>query len=661
MNLNADVLFVTATKVESKAIFDVFRSVNGHTPEPIPIGDRIYHNLGIINETNVFMVQSEMGTGGLGASLMTVQKGIFALSPSAVIMTGIAFGINAEKQSIGDVLVSQQLLLYELQRVSTEQGKLQLIPRGDQPHASPWLFDRFRSADLYWDETKPKVRFGLILSGEKLVDNIDFREQLCEFAPEAIGGEMEGAGLYVACQDAKVDWILVKSICDWADGKKSQYKDEQQLLAANNAANFVLHVLQQAPLKREGRRLEPNASKLLDNKTNTAQVTILLNKDTHEFTSEEQASFIFALSRIVNVAPDQIQILHVVQGSLLLTVEMPEEAAKVLRALYLQKTPAFQSLEIAKVELRQPSKIAKAKSKISIGRFVVDWIVLQHAEYRQGKIKFTYNNELTPLPQDLEQMKTNLINQQIAYPTFINTQICKLLDFEVGELLLTESKTEPFLRILLGPTDYFSFLVTNRNVGNLVRDSYLNSVDITESPVPEFANPFSIIVNLVTKDGFLIIRKHIDKSDYIRGKLSTSIKELMNPRIDMDTDQVPDPNRTAIRGVKEEMGIDLHTRDINYTTFGIQPDVCDYSLIGWSLLKENRKEIESINNSLVIDKWESKLLFVPCKPDSIAKLVYRHWDRWYSVDLASVILCLIQVGYSDTDIITAFERRALTD
>ena len=198
------------------------------------------------------MVQSEMGSGGLGASQQTVQKGIAALSPAAVIMVGIAFGVNAEKQSIGDILVSQQLRLYELRRVGThEEGGVELILRGDRPHASPRLINLFQSAHLYWEDEKAKVRFGLILTGEKLVDNVDFRQQLRQFEQEAIGGEMEGAGLYVACQDAKVDWILVKAICDWADGKKGQDKDERQRLAARNAADFVLTALQQVSLKQE--------------------------------------------------------------------------------------------------------------------------------------------------------------------------------------------------------------------------------------------------------------------------------------------------------------------------------------------------------------------------------------------------------------------------
>ena len=144
-------------------------------------------------------------------------------------MVGIAFGVNAKKQSVGEVLISQQLMLYELQRIGTskDNAKSLVIPRGDRPHASSWLLDRFHNAEAYWDD-RFKVSFGLILSGEKLVDNVDFREQLKQFEPEAIGGEMEGAGLYTACQDAKVDWILVKAICDWADGNKKRNKKENQ-------------------------------------------------------------------------------------------------------------------------------------------------------------------------------------------------------------------------------------------------------------------------------------------------------------------------------------------------------------------------------------------------------------------------------------------------
>jgi nucleoside phosphorylase/tetratricopeptide (TPR) repeat protein len=258
--MHADVLIVTATKVESKAVLQVFQEATGQAPRAVQVGERIYQNLGVVNGMRVLLAQSEMGAGGLGASHQTVQKGIDALTPSAVIMVGIAFGVDPQKQSIGDILVSKQLKLYEPRRVGTDsEGRVKIITRGDQPHASPRLVNYFTGVEWNWDDSKPKVHVGLILSGEKLVDNIDFRQHLLDLEPDAIGGEMEGAGLYVACQDRKVDWILVKAICDWADGNKSEDKNNRQRLAAYNAASFALHVLQHASLRDSKIPSEPIA------------------------------------------------------------------------------------------------------------------------------------------------------------------------------------------------------------------------------------------------------------------------------------------------------------------------------------------------------------------------------------------------------------------
>jgi len=42
-----------------------------------------------------------------------------------------------------------------------------------------------------------------MLSGEKLVDNLQFRQELEQKEPEALGGEMEGHGLYVAARHSR--------------------------------------------------------------------------------------------------------------------------------------------------------------------------------------------------------------------------------------------------------------------------------------------------------------------------------------------------------------------------------------------------------------------------------------------------------------------------
>jgi nucleoside phosphorylase len=207
--------------------------------------------LGNVNGKKIWLVQSEMGAGGPGGAHETVGQAIRELNPEEVIMVGIAFGSNREKQKIGDVLVAKQLHMYEPQRRNTER----VIPRGDKASASPRLLQRFRNAKLDWHTAN--VHFGLVLSGDKLIDDDEFVRELLSREPEAIGGEMEGAGLYVPCQAAKKDWILVKAVCDWADGKKSNDKTKRQLKAACNAAHFVWHALAHAP-KRPDHQSDPD-------------------------------------------------------------------------------------------------------------------------------------------------------------------------------------------------------------------------------------------------------------------------------------------------------------------------------------------------------------------------------------------------------------------
>jgi nucleoside phosphorylase len=236
-----DVLLVTVTEVEAQAVISLVEKKFNQKCVPIFDKVNVYYDLGVIGGARIAMLRSQMGSGGPGGAALAVADAIQNLSPSVVLMVGIAFGVNPHKQKIGDILVSQQVLDYNPQRIGTGQdGEQTITPRGDKASASPMLIQRFQHGQLRWQG--PKVEFGLILSGGALVDNIDYRDQLRELAPEAIGGEMEGTGLYSAAYRQQTHWILVKAICDWADGQKSRNKKKRQAQAAQNAAAFTIYV-----------------------------------------------------------------------------------------------------------------------------------------------------------------------------------------------------------------------------------------------------------------------------------------------------------------------------------------------------------------------------------------------------------------------------------
>lgn len=157
-----------------------------------------------------------------------------------LLWLALHLGLIKASSHIGDVLVSQQLQLYDFHRVNDDAS---LALRGDKPHASTRPLNWARHAKLDWPAENVKVEIGLILSGDKLIDNHDYRQTLSKLIPGAIGGEMEAAGLYVACQNAQVEWIMIKAICDWADGHKAKKKEANQKKAATNAAQFALHLL----------------------------------------------------------------------------------------------------------------------------------------------------------------------------------------------------------------------------------------------------------------------------------------------------------------------------------------------------------------------------------------------------------------------------------
>src|SRR5258707_5162093 len=244
----ADVLLVTATLIEARAVLNMHK--NRHQSR-FDARNR-YHDLGVIGGARVALVlQSSMGAGGLGGARFTVYEGIQTLHPSAVIMVGIACGLQPGQQRPGDILVSEHLVSYEPQRIGTQQHTAESLihHRGERVPASARTLGLFKNGSLLLNHTAwpqpPQIFFGPVLSGDKLLDNIGVREALLQQEPKAIGLEMEGIGLYEVATRAYVDWLLVKAISDWGDGKKSEYKEQHQELAAENAARFTLEIIAQ--------------------------------------------------------------------------------------------------------------------------------------------------------------------------------------------------------------------------------------------------------------------------------------------------------------------------------------------------------------------------------------------------------------------------------
>lgn len=241
MKKEIDVVIITATDVELSSVT--------HLLKPYPRRKKILlvysgpetYYLGKFGAYNTVVTKCRMGAIGEGSVILATEQAQRLWNPKAIIMVGIAFGKDPTKQKIGDVLVASQIISYEQQRVGEE-----IIYRGSIPPSNTILLNRFENVQN-WQFARPDGSYcslivGSILSGEKLVDNPDFKATLFQKFPQAVGGEMEGAGLCAATRRVGTAWILVKSICDWGDGKKHK---KHQPLAAAAAADLVHYVLSQ--------------------------------------------------------------------------------------------------------------------------------------------------------------------------------------------------------------------------------------------------------------------------------------------------------------------------------------------------------------------------------------------------------------------------------
>ena len=166
---------------------------------------------------------------------------------SMIIGVGVACGVE-KRADILDVLVADKVSNYD-------QAKLQeggYLSRGLIMPASDVLTDLFRQTIPWPDDNikkrldkhnipKPKIKQGVILSGPYLINDKSKKKEIIDnFAPEAIGIEMEAAYLFKAAVNIQIQMTIVKAVCDFGDGNKNDhFQPTAALLAANCVKNYL--------------------------------------------------------------------------------------------------------------------------------------------------------------------------------------------------------------------------------------------------------------------------------------------------------------------------------------------------------------------------------------------------------------------------------------
>lgn len=200
----------------------------------------------------VLMQTADMGYSEVDAVINTLNSAIAIFKPRFIVMPGIAAGMDKEI-NIGDVVIAKQIIGYEIKKIGKKENILRCPSY--YSHRMFNLFNGIPTLDfnMKWeceltDENEiinksPKIYKGIMLSGEKLLDNRNFKKQLLLEFKEAKALDMEGLGVASASIFNRVyDWIVIKGISDLGDGKKKTNKDKNQKFAMQNAIKVLKEV-----------------------------------------------------------------------------------------------------------------------------------------------------------------------------------------------------------------------------------------------------------------------------------------------------------------------------------------------------------------------------------------------------------------------------------
>lgn len=233
-------IITCANSIEEEALRKILATDRGYAPKLMLTAETTYWDLGRIGETECFLVRTDSGSVGGAASLATLQDAIDRLAPTVVASCGICFGLRPENQRVGDLVVATRIRSYEEVRLGTARdGSLQVRERGQAADLDPVLNLRTRGLLANYDG----VEFGEVLSGQKVIDQVAFRDQLASRFPDARVGEMEGSGLVAACGRRRTPWIMIKGISDFADGRKKNHEIGMQNLASSSAASAINYLI----------------------------------------------------------------------------------------------------------------------------------------------------------------------------------------------------------------------------------------------------------------------------------------------------------------------------------------------------------------------------------------------------------------------------------
>lgn len=247
MREDVDIVIITAIDIERNAVLSYLPN-----PERVVNKNRIYYRSKLYagGEKHLDIVLLSLPyMGNINASIATT-RAIEVWNPRYIILTGITGGFKKDGVKLGDLIVAEQVVYYEhgkqlqefdSRRYQVQASSMELLNYAHNYTSSEWFLDLKTEAPTI-EAYYPKVHFGVIVTGEKVIATSVFGDDLLKTWPKALGVEMEGYGTALAAfqSETRPGFLLIKSICDWADSSKN---DIWQFFSAHLAASYTINLL----------------------------------------------------------------------------------------------------------------------------------------------------------------------------------------------------------------------------------------------------------------------------------------------------------------------------------------------------------------------------------------------------------------------------------
>ena len=246
------VLLMTATITELTAVMGYLEPRNGHEKVVMTlVNDSSFFYVGKYGEYPVAVAMTAYGKSQQGSiEVLHFLYGIKSIiNPNYIIAIGICYGMDPSEVNPADIIVSEKVCDAAM-RIGAQPHT-----RGNDYPASRKLLGIFSTSKMMGFEMKRddagnsvKVKTGILISRPDLVDDAKYKELLKRACnePDALGGEMEGAGIMSFAYRINIKAIIIKAIGDYGDGNKAGMKGWKEF-AAHAAARYVHFIMKKFP------------------------------------------------------------------------------------------------------------------------------------------------------------------------------------------------------------------------------------------------------------------------------------------------------------------------------------------------------------------------------------------------------------------------------